>query len=88
MAKSEGNFRTIRDVLDEAPGEAARYAMLMSALPRSARLDRRSGSTQAKHTLDRFYLALRGAAASRRTAPNAARVSRRRSTTISTRRWR
>ena len=30
MAKSEGNFRTIRDVLAEAPGEAARLAMLMS----------------------------------------------------------
>src|SRR5579863_6341099 len=30
MAKSLGNFRTIREVLAEAPGEVARYAMLMS----------------------------------------------------------
>ena len=58
MAKSEGNFRTIRDVLAEAPGEAARYAMLMSHYRdpldwTGERLD------QAKHALDRFYLALR-----------------------------
>jgi cysteinyl-tRNA synthetase len=61
MAKSAGNFRTIRDVLADAPGEAARYAMLMSHYRdpldwTSERLE------QAKHTLDRFYLALRGVA--------------------------
>jgi cysteinyl-tRNA synthetase len=62
MAKSTGNFRTIRDVLNEAPGEAARYAMLMSHYrdPLDWTADRLD---QAKHTLDRFYLALRGVAA-------------------------
>jgi len=58
MAKSEGNFRTIRDVLSEAPGEAARYALLTAHYRdpldwTSERL------TQARQTLDRFYLALR-----------------------------
>jgi cysteinyl-tRNA synthetase len=58
MAKSAGNFRTIRDVLSDAPGEAARYAMLMSHYrdPLDWTGDRLD---QAKHTLDRFYLALR-----------------------------
>jgi cysteinyl-tRNA synthetase len=60
MAKSEGNFRTIREVLDEAPGEAARLAMLTAHYRdpidwTSERL------TQAKNALDRFYLALRAA---------------------------
>ena len=61
MAKSEGNFRTIRDVLAEAPGEAARLAMLMGHYrdPLDWTSDR---LTQAKQGLDRFYLALRGAA--------------------------
>ncbi len=59
MSKSEGNFRTIREVLDEAPGEAARYAMLTAHYRdpldwTSERL------TQARHALDRFYLGLRG----------------------------
>ncbi|HKT19128.1 MAG TPA: cysteine--tRNA ligase [Stellaceae bacterium] len=59
MAKSEGNFRTIREVLNEAPGEAARLAMLMGHYRdpldwTSERLQ------QAKQGLDRFYLALRG----------------------------
>jgi cysteinyl-tRNA synthetase len=63
MAKSVGNFRTIRDVLAEVPGEVARYAMLMSHYRdpldwTTERLD------QAKHALDRFYLALRDAPAS------------------------
>jgi cysteinyl-tRNA synthetase len=58
MAKSEGNFRIIREVLAEAPGEAARLAMLTAHYRdpidwTSERL------AQAKHTLDRFYLALR-----------------------------
>ena len=59
MAKSEGNFRTIREVLNEAPGEAARLATLMGHYRdpldwTSERLQ------QAKQGLDRFYLALRG----------------------------
>ncbi|HUB98013.1 MAG TPA: cysteine--tRNA ligase [Stellaceae bacterium] len=60
MSKSEGNFTTIRDVLDEAPGEAARYAMLTSHYrdPLDWTGERLS---QARHALDRFYLALRQA---------------------------
>lgn len=60
MAKSEGNFRTIREVLNEAPGEAARLAMLMGHYrdPLDWTSDRLQ---QAKLGLDRFYLALRGA---------------------------
>jgi cysteinyl-tRNA synthetase len=62
MAKSEGNFRTIREVLDEAPGEAVRFAMLASHYrdPLDWTSDR---VHQAKLALDRFYLALRGAGA-------------------------
>jgi cysteinyl-tRNA synthetase len=60
MAKSLGNFRTIREVLEEAPGEAARYAMLMSHYrdPLDWTADRLA---EARHALDRFYLALRQA---------------------------
>jgi cysteinyl-tRNA synthetase len=60
MAKSLGNFRTIRDVLAETPGEAARYAMLMSHYrdPLDWTNDRLA---EAKRALDRFYLALRSA---------------------------
>ncbi len=58
MSKSLGNFRTIRDVLAEAPGEAARYAMLMTHYrdPLDWTAERLA---EAKHALDRFYLALR-----------------------------
>ncbi|HEY1506653.1 MAG TPA: cysteine--tRNA ligase [Stellaceae bacterium] len=65
MAKSEGNFRTIRDVLAEAggasKGEAARFAMLMGHYrdPLDWTSERLA---QAKQGLDRFYRALRGAA--------------------------
>jgi len=60
MSKSLGNFRTIRDVLAEAPGEAARYAMLMSHYrdPLDWTAERLA---EAKHALDRFYLGLRNA---------------------------
>src|SRR5579862_4575347 len=62
MAKSEGNFRTIRDVLQEAAnrGEVVRLAMLMGHYrdPLDWTSDR---LMQAKQGLDRFYLALRGA---------------------------
>jgi len=61
MAKSAGNFRTIRDVLEAAPGEAARFAMLTAHYrdPLDWTDERLS---QAKLVLDRFYLALRGVA--------------------------
>jgi cysteinyl-tRNA synthetase len=63
MAKSEGNFRTIREVLTEvggpSRGEIARFAMLMGHYrdPLDWTSDRLQ---QAKQGLDRFYLALRG----------------------------
>ncbi|MGO8919430.1 MAG: cysteine--tRNA ligase [Stellaceae bacterium] len=62
MSKSLGNFLTIRDVLAQAPGEAARYAMLMSHYrdPLDWTADRLA---EARHALDRFYLALRPAPA-------------------------
>src|ERR1700730_3921457 len=61
MSKSLGNFRTIRDVLAQAPGEAARYAMLTAHYrdPIDFTGERLS---QAKQALDRYYLALRGVA--------------------------
>jgi cysteinyl-tRNA synthetase len=61
MSKSLGNFRTIRDVLGEAPGEAARLAMLMGHYrdPLDWTSERLA---QARQVLDRFYLALRGVA--------------------------
>ncbi|MGH7089152.1 MAG: cysteine--tRNA ligase, partial [Stellaceae bacterium] len=59
MAKSEGNFVTIRDVLAAAPGEAARYALLTSHYRDPLDLTEERLS-QATHALDRLYLALRG----------------------------
>ena len=61
MSKSLGNFRTIRDVLAEAPGEAARYAMLTAHYrdPMDWTAER---LRQAKQALDRFYLGLRAVA--------------------------
>ncbi|HEV2264492.1 MAG TPA: cysteine--tRNA ligase [Stellaceae bacterium] len=58
MAKSEGNFVTIRDVLKDASGEAARFAMLTAHYrdPLDWTAERLA---EAKRTLDRFYLALR-----------------------------
>jgi cysteinyl-tRNA synthetase len=58
MSKSLGNFRTIREVLAQVPGEVARYAMLMSHYrdPLDWTEERLA---EAKHALDRFYLALR-----------------------------
>jgi cysteinyl-tRNA synthetase len=60
MAKSVGNVRTIREVLAEVPAEVARYAMLMSHYrdPLDWNDER---LVQAKHALDRYYLALRRA---------------------------
>jgi cysteinyl-tRNA synthetase len=70
MSKSLGNFLTIRDVLAQAPGEAARYAMLMSQYrdPLDWTADRLA---EARHALDRFYLALRGGEAPGAAAPPA-----------------
>src|SRR3984957_7027371 len=70
MAKSAGNFTTIRDVLNEAPGEAARYALLTSHYrdPLDWTAERLS---QARIALDRFYLALSHAGDAAPAAPSA-----------------
>ncbi|HUH85998.1 MAG TPA: cysteine--tRNA ligase [Stellaceae bacterium] len=62
MSKSLGNFRTIEDVLEDAPGEAARYAMLMTHYrdPLDWTADR---VNEARRALDGFYLGLRKAGA-------------------------
>jgi len=61
MSKSLGNFITVRDLLDQAPGEAVRLAMLTThyhqPLDWTADLLR-----QSRATLDRLYTALRAAA--------------------------
>jgi cysteinyl-tRNA synthetase len=60
MSKSEGNFVTIRDLLKDWSGEAIRLALLGGHYrePLEFSVER---LTQAKLTLDRYYLALRGA---------------------------
>ncbi len=58
MSKSLGNFRTVRDVLADGAGETVRYAMLMTHY--RDRLDWTGDRLkEAKHSLDRHYLALR-----------------------------
>ncbi len=57
MAKSEGNFITVRDILAQAPGEVIRLALLGTHYrdPLDWTPDRLH---QARQTLDRFYRAL------------------------------
>jgi cysteinyl-tRNA synthetase len=57
MSKSVGNIRTVRELLDEAPGEAIRLA-LMTAHYRDPLDWTNDRLRQAKQTLDRFYRAL------------------------------
>jgi len=58
MAKSEGNFVTVRDALSQAPGEVVRLALLMTHYrdPLDWTEDRLQ---QAKQALDRWYRALK-----------------------------
>ena len=58
MSKSLGNFFTVRDLLRDWPGEAIRFYMLLTLYrqPLDWTLE---GLTQAKHSLDRLYVALR-----------------------------
>ena len=58
MSKSLGNFFTVRDLLRDWPGEALRFYMLLTHYrqPLDWTLE---GLTQAKHSLDRLYVALR-----------------------------
>jgi cysteinyl-tRNA synthetase len=57
MSKSLGNIRTVRELLEEAPGEAIRLALLTAHYrdPLDWTSDRLH---QARQTLDRFYRAL------------------------------
>lgn len=57
MSKSLGNFRTVQDVLAQAPGEAVRFLLLKTHY--RALLDLTDVAlTEAKRELDRFYRAL------------------------------
>ena len=60
MSKSLGNFHTVHDLLDRAPGEAIRLSLLTAQYrqPLDFSLD---GLDQAKTALDRLYTALAGA---------------------------
>ncbi len=86
MAKSAGNFRTVRELLEQGwPGEAIRYALL--AAHYRAPLDHsRRGLAEARAALDRLHGALRRAGAgggaepaeeagARRAAPSPATVA-------------
>lgn len=58
MSKSLGNFFTVRDLLDQSPGEAIRLALLSTHYHQP--LDwTAEGLKSAKGALDRIYLALR-----------------------------
>jgi cysteinyl-tRNA synthetase len=60
MSKSLGNFFTVRELLDQAPGEAIRLCMLSTHYHQP--LDwTADGLKAAKAALDRLYTALRGA---------------------------
>jgi len=61
MAKSEGNFFTLRELLERYPGEVIRFALL-SAHYRQPLDWSPEGVDQARAALDRLYQALRGAA--------------------------
>jgi cysteinyl-tRNA synthetase len=61
MSKSLGNIRTVHELLDEAPGEALRWAML-TAHYRDPLDWTGERVRQAKLALDRFYVALRATA--------------------------
>ena len=60
MSKSAGNFHTVHDLLDRAPGEAIRLSLLAAQYrqPLDFSLD---GLDRAKSALDRLYTALAGA---------------------------
>jgi cysteinyl-tRNA synthetase len=61
MSKSLGNFYTINELLQEFPGEAIRLALLQTHYRQPLDFTKEN-LRQAKHTLDRFYTALRSVA--------------------------
>ena len=62
MSKSLGNFRTIRDALADAPGEAVRYAMLKTHYRQPLNWTA-EGLKEAKAELDKLYRTLGAVAA-------------------------
>ncbi|MDE2580198.1 MAG: cysteine--tRNA ligase, partial [Rhodospirillales bacterium] len=60
MSKSLGNFRTVRDVLAQAPGEAIRL-LLLKAHYRAALDFTEAALAEARREMDRFYRALQAA---------------------------
>ncbi len=62
MSKSLGNFRTIREVLQDAPAEALRL-LLLGTHYRSVLNFTHAGLLEARRTLDRFYRAIQGSGA-------------------------
>ena len=58
MSKSLGNFYTVHDLLKEYPGEAIRLVLLQTHYRQPLDFTK-DGIAQARHTLDRFYSALR-----------------------------
>ncbi len=58
MSKSLGNFYTVRELLDEFPGEAIRLALLKTHYRQPLDFTR-DGLLEAKRELDGFYVALR-----------------------------
>jgi cysteinyl-tRNA synthetase len=60
MAKSLGNFYTVRELLDEFPGEALRLALLKTHYRQPVDFTK-DGVREAKRELDYLYGALRGA---------------------------
>jgi len=61
MSKSLGNFYTVHDLLKEYPGEAIRLVLLQTHYRQPLDFTK-DGVAQARHTLDRFYSALRASA--------------------------
>ncbi len=59
MSKSLGNFYTVRELLDEFPGEALRLVILQTHYRQPLDFSKEK-CREAKATLDRFYSALRG----------------------------
>jgi cysteinyl-tRNA synthetase len=60
MSKSLGNFFTVRELLEQAPGEAIRLAMLSTHYHQPFDWTA-EGLKQARATMDRLYTALKGA---------------------------
>jgi cysteinyl-tRNA synthetase len=60
MSKSLGNFYTVHDLLQEAPGEAIRLVLLQTHYRQPLDFTK-DGLVRARHTLDRLYGSLRAA---------------------------